>query len=133
MTAKKAAPASALGATKKAASQIARSAAARTEKVARSAVTRTEKAARSASTGRYVSAATAAAAAARGSAAAAGPTSRGAAGAHDRPQHEPTSEDLELLGNWLAGPGARPTSEDKQRWARRSADGAVTGRPRTAR
>lgn len=33
-----------------------------------------------------------------------------------------TAEDMALLGNWLAGPGARPTADDRKRWAQAAAD-----------
>lgn len=38
------------------------------------------------------------------------------------------AEDELLLAEWLAGPGARPTSADRDRWARAAAEGRLPRR-----
>ncbi len=39
------------------------------------------------------------------------------------PDDDASAEDLTLLANYLAGPGARPTADERERWLRAAREG----------
>lgn len=44
------------------------------------------------------------------------------------PKFDAEGEDAKLLANWLAGPGARSTDEERERWLRLSREGRIPRR-----